>query len=117
MKKKDSPLIPINIRSKNELAKRISNKYLSVKDALTLINEVKNNFDDYIKSLEANHEIAVTRDEGENFFVVSESYLNSLKESLYIESIPNLKEKILEGINEPIEECLSREELRKQCMS
>lgn len=49
MKKKDNPLIPINIRSKNELAKRISNKYLSVKDALTLINEVKNNFDDLWK--------------------------------------------------------------------
>ena len=81
------------------------------------LKETKNNFDDYIKSLDTNREIAVTRDEGENFFVVSESYLNSLKESLYIESIPNLKEKILEGINEPIDECLSREELRKQCMS
>ena len=49
MKKKDSPLIPINIRSKNELAKRISNKYLSIKDALALINEVKNDFDDLWK--------------------------------------------------------------------
>ena len=49
MKKKDNPIIPINIRSKNELAKRISNKYLSVKDALALINEVKNDFDDLWK--------------------------------------------------------------------
>ena len=84
---------------------------------ITSEKKFKNNFDDYIKSLDTNREIAVTRDEGENFFVVSESYLNSLKESLYIESIPNLKEKILEGINEPIDECLAREELRKQCMS
>ena len=84
---------------------------------ITSEKKFKNNFDDYIKSLDTNREIAVTRDEGENFFVVSESYLNSLKESLYIESIPDLKEKILEGINEPIDECLSCEELRKQCMS
>ena len=26
-----------------------------------------------------------------------------------------IMEEILEGINEPIDECLSREELRKQC--
>ena len=65
---------------------------------ITSEKKFKNNFDDYIKSLDTNREIAVTRDEGENFFVVSESYLNSLKESLYIESIPNLKEKILEVI-------------------
>ena len=49
MKKKDNLIIPINIRSKNELAKRISSKYLSVKDALALINEVKNDFDNLWK--------------------------------------------------------------------
>lgn len=49
MKKKDNLIIPINIRSRNELAKRISSKYLSVKDALALINEVKNDFDNLWK--------------------------------------------------------------------
>ena len=43
---------------------------------ITSEKKFKNNFDDYIKSLDTNREIAVTRDEGENFFVVSESYLN-----------------------------------------
>ena len=55
-----------------------------------------------------------------------EAYTNSDKDILlsskykYMEAFmvsENLKEKILEGINEPIDECLSREELRKQCMS
>lgn len=37
----------INIRSKNELAKRISNKNLNLKDSLILINDVLLNYDKY----------------------------------------------------------------------
>jgi len=37
----------INIRSKNDLAKRISNKKLKTKDSLRLINDVLKNFDKY----------------------------------------------------------------------
>ena len=32
-------------------------------------------------------------------------------ETLYIESIPGLKEEILEAANEPIEECIPEEEV------
>ncbi|PIZ96556.1 MAG: hypothetical protein COX80_01055 [Candidatus Magasanikbacteria bacterium CG_4_10_14_0_2_um_filter_33_14] len=39
----------INIRSKCELSKRISHKKLPRQDALTLINDVKNNFEKYWK--------------------------------------------------------------------
>ncbi len=39
----------IAIRSKNDLAKRISHKHLSEKEALILINDVLKNFDKYWK--------------------------------------------------------------------
>lgn len=37
----------INIRSKNELAKRLSTRHLSTEDALSLINDVLLNYDKY----------------------------------------------------------------------
>lgn len=36
---------------------------------------------------------------------------NSIYESLYLESIPGMTEKIIEGINTPLEDCVDGDEV------
>lgn len=40
-----------------------------------------------------------------NAVLISEEEYNSLMETLYITSIPGMKEKLIDGVNTPIEEC------------
>ena len=46
-----------------------------------------------------------------NAVVLSEEDYNNLMETLYIESIPGLKEEILEAGQEPLEECVPEDEV------
>ena len=47
----------------------------------------------------------------ENIFT-NESDNNGLKETLYLCSIPEIKEKILESANTPLEECIPESEVK-----
>ncbi|MEP7236028.1 MAG: type II toxin-antitoxin system Phd/YefM family antitoxin [Ignavibacteriota bacterium] len=40
-----------------------------------------------------------------NAIVVTEAEWNGLQETLYLESIPGMKESIAEGMNTPLDEC------------
>ncbi len=46
-----------------------------------------------------------------NAVIISEEDYNGLMETLYISSIPNMKEKIIEGLNTPISECVAEDEV------
>lgn len=46
-----------------------------------------------------------------NAIVLSEEDYNSLMETLYISSIPGLKEDIIKGLKEDIKDCVSEEEV------
>lgn len=46
-----------------------------------------------------------------NAIVMSEEDYNNLMETLYISSIPELKEDIIKGLEEPIEECVDEDEV------
>ena len=46
-----------------------------------------------------------------NAIVLSEEDYNSLIETVYITSVPELKDKILKGAKESIEECVDEEEV------
>ena len=46
-----------------------------------------------------------------NAVILSEEDYNNLIETLYITSIPGLKEDIIEGLNEPVDECVSEDEV------
>ena len=47
----------------------------------------------------------------ENSFINSENNYNNLMESLYVESVPDLKEKIVKGGKTSIEDCLTEDEV------
>ena len=44
--------------------------------------------------------------------MISEDDYNGLMETLHLSSIPGQREKIIEGLNTPIEECLSENEVK-----
>jgi antitoxin YefM len=43
--------------------------------------------------------------------IVSEDDYNDLMETLYVSSIPHMREKIIEGLNTPLSECVSESEV------
>ena len=47
-----------------------------------------------------------------NAVVLSEEDYNNLMETLYIESIPGLKEDIIKGMKEDIEDCIDEDEVK-----
>lgn len=46
-----------------------------------------------------------------NAVLLSESDYNSLIETLYLTSVPTLRETIVEGLNTPLSECVSEDEV------
>lgn len=46
-----------------------------------------------------------------NAVLISESDYNGLMETLYLTSQPGMEEKIVDGINTPIEDCLTENEV------
>ena len=71
----------------------------------------KNIYELLDKTIKYNEPINISTKNG-NAVVLSEEDYNSLIETLYIESIPGLKEKIIKAGEAPLEECLSEEEVK-----
>ena len=62
------------------------------------------------QTIKYNEIINVTTKNG-NAIVISEEDYNNLIETLYISSIPGLKQDIMEGMKETIEECVDENEV------
>lgn len=53
------------------------------------------------------HEPIVITGKRNNAVLLSEEDWNSIQETLYLSSIPGMKESIINGMNEPLNECAS----------
>lgn len=62
------------------------------------------------QTIKFNEPINISTKNG-NAVVLSEEDYRGLMETVYLLNIPNMKEKLLEGKNMPIEECLTEEEV------
>ncbi len=51
-----------------------------------------------------------------NAIIISEEDYNGMVETLYLSSIPGMKEKIMEGMDTPLDECIPEAEVEWQCM-
>ena len=74
---------------------------------MTNINTKKflDNFSDYFYQAVLFHEpVLVSTHEG-NAVLMGEDEYNSLKETLYLLSVPGMKVRLTEGISTPVEEC------------
>lgn len=62
------------------------------------------------QTIKHNEPINISTKHG-NAIVLSEEDYNNLMETLYISSIPGLKEDIIKGLDEPLEDCIDEKEV------
>ena len=71
-----------------------------------ITNFRKNIFSMLEQTIKYNEPVNISTKDG-NAVIISEEDYNSLMETLYLYSIPEQREKIIEGLNTPIEECVT----------
>ena len=62
------------------------------------------------QTIKFNEPVNVSTKDG-NAVVISEEDYNGLMETLYLSSMPSIKESIVEGLNTPLSECLTESEV------
>lgn len=74
--------------------------------------DAENNIFQLIEDVNVNSTpITITVDKGENAVLVGENDWNSIKETLYLMSIPGMTQSIVEGKNTPVEDCVDGSEV------
>ena len=75
-----------------------------------ITNFRKNIFSMLEQTIKYNEPVNISTKDG-NAVIISEEDYNSLMETLYLYSIPEQREKIIEGLNTPSEECVAENEV------
>lgn len=78
--------------------------------SITATNFRKNVFGLLEQTIKYNEPVNINTKNG-NAVLISEDEYKSLQETLYLVSIPGMEEKIIEGLNTPIEECIKEDEV------
>ena len=76
----------------------------------TITNFRKNVFSFVENTVRFNEPVNITTKDG-NAVIISEEEYRSLVETLYLESAPGMKEKLMEGLHTPLSETLSEEDV------
>lgn len=76
----------------------------------TATNFRKNIFGMLEQTIKYNEPLTINTKNG-NAILMSEEEYNSMVETLYLMSIPGMEEKIIEGLNTPIDECIKESEV------
>jgi len=77
----------------------------------TNITNFRNNIYELLKqTIQFNEPVNISTKDG-NAVVISEADYNGLMETVYLTSIPEMKEKLIKGKNTPKEECVAEEEV------
>ena len=75
---------------------------------MSIINATtaRNNFFKLIEEVITTHEPVYITGKTGNVIMLSEEDYRSIQETLYLCSVPGLREKIVKGLNTPLEECI-----------
>jgi PHD/YefM family antitoxin component YafN of YafNO toxin-antitoxin module len=63
------------------------------------------------QTIKYNEPVNISTKDG-NAVIISEEDYNGLMETIYLSSIPNMKERITEGMNTPVSECIPENEVQ-----
>ncbi|WP_251546229.1 type II toxin-antitoxin system Phd/YefM family antitoxin [Pumilibacter intestinalis] len=74
--------------------------------SITNATALRKNLFGYLDAVAVNDEKIIVTTKNGNAALVSEEYLRSLEETCYLYSIPGMREKLIEGINTPLSECV-----------
>ena len=77
---------------------------------MTITNFRKNIYSLVENTVKFNEPVNITTKEG-NAVMISEDEYNGLIETLYLTSIPGMREKLTEGLDTPLDETVSEEEV------
>lgn len=55
--------------------------------------------------------VSITTSKGKGAVLVGEDEWNAIEETLYLTSIPNMAESLIEGMSEPLDECVDENAL------
>jgi prevent-host-death family protein len=69
------------------------------------VSKARANIFKLIEEINEEHQPIVITGKNSDAVLLSLDDWNALQETLYLTSIPNMKESILEGLNTPVEEC------------
>ncbi len=69
------------------------------------VNEAQKYLPNLIDSVNQSHQPVIISGENSNAVLLSETDWRSMQETLYLLSIPGMRESIQEGLNTPIEDC------------
>lgn len=75
-----------------------------------ITNFRKNIFGLLEQTIKYNEPVNISTKDG-NAVIISEEDYNGLMETLYLNSIPGMREKIIDGMNTPIEDCIPENEV------
>ena len=70
----------------------------------------KNIFEILEQTIKFNEPVNISTKDG-NAVIISEEDYNGLMETLFITSIPQMEDKIIEGLNTPLEDCVDEDEV------
>lgn len=76
-----------------------------------ITNFRKNLFNILEQTIKFNEPVNVSTKDG-NAVIISEEDYNGLMETVYLSSMPGMKDKIVEGLHTPLEECLPEDEVK-----
>lgn len=76
----------------------------------SITNLRKNLFSFFEQTIKFNEPVNVTTKEG-NAVIISEEEYNNMMETMYLLSVPGMKEKVLEGLQTPLSECVPESEV------
>ncbi|MBR0136930.1 MAG: type II toxin-antitoxin system Phd/YefM family antitoxin [Erysipelotrichaceae bacterium] len=77
---------------------------------INITNFRKNVYSIIENTIRFNEPVHITTKEG-NAVIISEEEYNSLVETLNLVSLPGMREKLIEGLNTPIEETVNEDEV------
>lgn len=72
----------------------------------TTLNNLKDNLDGYINAAICDEKVHIVTEKG-SVVLVSEEFLRCLEETIYLQNIPGMTEKIIDGLKTPIEDTVS----------
>jgi PHD/YefM family antitoxin component YafN of YafNO toxin-antitoxin module len=78
---------------------------------MNITNFRKNIFGILEQTIKFNEPVSISTKDG-NAIVISEEDYNGLMETLYLSSVPAMKDKILEGLHTPLDECIPESEVQ-----
>ena len=77
----------------------------------TNVTQARANLYNLVNMAIDNNEVININTKNGNAVIISEADYNSLIETLYLSSNPNIKNSIIEGLNTPIEECIDESDV------